>query len=176
MSSYSYSRENKEMPLENVKFQHFYEVQRFGISPIEQVALTMRIPTHWRHSGEDIAIANINNIVGMMDGLPFYCDDFIYTDAPLIDDFNLVSAALVVAESSRVADNSTRVNFISGASAPIDVPSSNRMLYVNCTNDAVQCQQVNCKVGPFESTLSVAKLLITLHLQVQNFHGKYYHR
>lgn len=174
MSSYSYSRENEEAPPKNVRFQHFYEVQRFGVSPIEEVDLILRIPTRWQHGAGDIVIANVNSVVGVMDGSQFYCDNFNRTDVPLFDDSSkLVSAAFIVAESPpRVKDNRTRANFSSGEGAPMDVPSANRTLYVNCTSNAVRCKQVNCKVGPFLSTMSVAKLLITLDLQVPNFHGK----
>lgn len=171
MSSYSYIRENKKMRLDNVRYQHFYEIQRFGVSPIEEVTLIMRIPTHWQHSTGDIVIANISSVISILDGSPFHCGDLNHIDAPLIDDFKIASAALV-ADLSHVASNSTHANFSSEENTLIDVPPANRTLYVNCTNNAVRCKQISCKVGPFPSTLSVAKLLITLDLQVPNFHGK----
>ncbi|XP_014480126.1 PREDICTED: integrin alpha-9-like [Dinoponera quadriceps] len=151
VSSYSYT--NEKTPLENVRFQHFYEIQRFGISPIEKVGLTVRIPTHWRHGSGDIAVAAINNTVGVIDGSPFQCGDTIE---------GLPFAAL----------DSTRVNTDNaGKNASMNVPSANRTLYINCTNDAVRCEQITCYVGPFPSTLSVAKLLVTLDLQIADFHA-----
>lgn len=51
----------------------------------------------------------------------------------------------------------------------MNVPSENRTLYVNCTNSAVECLQIDCRLGPFLSSLSVAKFLITLDLQLSNF-------
>ncbi|XP_032691162.1 integrin alpha-9-like isoform X2 [Odontomachus brunneus] len=170
VNSYSYSRENKEMPLENVKYQHFYEIQRFGVSPIEEVTLTMRIPTHWQHSTGNIVIANISSVISILDGSPFHCGDFNHNDAPLIDDSTIASLALVT-NSSYIASNNTHANFSSGENTLIDVPPANRTLYVNCTNNSVRCKQISCKVGPFPNTLSVAKLLITLDLQVLNFHA-----
>ncbi|EFN89848.1 Integrin alpha-PS4 [Harpegnathos saltator] len=172
VSSYSYSRENKEIPLDNVRFQHFYEVQRFGVSPIEEVALTLRIPTHWRrHRIGDITVANIESIVGTMDGSAFHCGDFNRTDAPFTEgDLKIASAAFVLESPRFVADDSRHVNS-SNEYSSLDLPSANRTLYINCTNEAVRCEQVSCKVGPFASTLSVAKLLVTLDLQVPNFHA-----
>lgn len=171
---YSYVRKDEEKPLDNIRFQHFYEVQRFGASPIEEVALVVQIPIYWRHGTEVIKIININDTIGKMDGHQFYCSDSDQTDWPIVEAKKIAAKNnAIVINSSNTVDNSVNAKFSVEEGTLINVPFENRTLYVNCTNIAVQCARIDCKLGPFVSSLSVAKLLITLDLQLANFHGKY---
>lgn len=169
---YSYLRnEESEMRLNSVRFQHFYEVQKFGASPIEEAILTVKIPTHIRrlHDTADIAIVSINDTIGRMDAYQFYCSDSNKTD----DGFFVAStdnAILMNPENTK-----THARFSIEEDTPMNLPSENRTLYINCTNSAVECAKIDCRLGPFLSSLSVAKFLVTLDLQLSNFPGKYNH-
>lgn len=171
---YSYSRENEEKPLNDIRFQHFYEVQKFGASPIDKVVLTVKIPTHWRHTDtEDIMIVSIDSIIGMMDGYQFSCSDSNQTDLAIKAKRTASTTDnAVVFNSSSVADSGMRANLSIEENTLMNVPLENRTLYVNCTNDVIRCTRINCILGPFTSSLSVAKLLITLDLQLASFHGR----
>ncbi|XP_072762509.1 integrin alpha-8 isoform X2 [Anoplolepis gracilipes] len=167
---YSYLRneESEKKLLNSIRFQHFYEVQKFGASPIEEAVLTVKIPTHIRRSHDtgDIAIVSINDTIGRMDAYEFYCSDSNETDGVSIASKKIASTNNEILVS---AENNTHARFSIEEDAPMNVPSENRTLYVNCTNSAVECLQIDCRLGPFLSSLSVAKFLITLDLQLSNF-------
>lgn len=170
---YSYLREDEKKSLNDIRFQHFYEVQKFGASPIEEAMLTVKIPTHFRRpDAEDIVIVNINDIIGIMDGYQFYCSDSNQTEI-LSAPNKIVSTDDVIVMNSNIANDNTHAKFSIEEDTPINVPSENRTLYINCTNNAIECVQITCRLGPFLSSLSVAKFLMTLDLQLSSFPGKY---
>ncbi|CAL1684033.1 unnamed protein product [Lasius platythorax] len=163
---YSYLREESEKkPPNSVRFQHFYEIQKFGASPIEEAVLTVKIPTHIlrSHDTGDIAIVNINDTIGRMDAYEFYCSDSNETEGLSVASKKMDNAILVRAE------NNTHARFSIEEDTPMNVPSENRTIYINCTNSAIKCARIDCRLGPFLSSLSVAKFLVTLNLQLSNF-------
>jgi len=171
---YSYLRENEKSPLNDIRFQHFYEVQKFGASPIEEVILTVKIPTHLhRYNAEDVAIVSINDTIGKMDGYQFYCSDSNQTEVLSVASNRIPSTNDVIVINSNVVNNNTHAKFSIEEDTPMNVPSENRTLYINCTNNAIECVQITCRLGPFLSSLSVAKFLVTLDLQLSSFPGKY---
>lgn len=175
---YSYLREDEKKPLNDIRFQHFYEVQKFGASPIEEVMLVVKIPTYLRrHDAEDVAIVNINETISRMDGYQFYCSDSNQTEVLSAASLRRKKIAstddVIVMNSSSVARNNTHAKFSIEEDTPINVPSENRTLYINCTSNAIQCVQITCRLGPFLSSLSVAKFLVTLDLQLSSFPGRY---
>jgi len=166
-SLYSYLRQDKKEPPSSIRFQHFYEIQTFGVSPIEETILTVKIPTHIRRfNTKNIAIININDIIGIIDGHQFYCNDIISQSDILIASFEEISSSMLV-ESSNVEDNNTN------ARNEVNAMYENRTLYINCSSNAIECIQVDCSLGPFMSSLSVARFQIILDLQLANFPGKY---
>ncbi|KAL6264540.1 hypothetical protein P5V15_004645 [Pogonomyrmex californicus] len=165
---YSYLRENEKKPLNNIRFQHFYEVQKFGVSPIEEAVLTVKIPIRLcRHDIEDVAIVSINDTIGKMDGHQFYCSDSNETEI-----FSVVSKKIAMnnhAVMVNSTNNKTHEKFSIEENIPMNVPSENRTFFINCTSNVIQCVQISCRLGPFISSLSVAKFLVTLDLQLSNF-------
>ncbi|XP_070157103.1 integrin alpha-PS4 isoform X2 [Polyergus mexicanus] len=168
---YSYLRdeESAEKPLNSIRFQHFYEVQKFGASPIEEIVLTVKIPTHIRrsHDTENIAIVSINDTIGRMDAYQFYCSDLNETYG-----LSVMSERIAATDNAilvKSVENDTHARFSIEEDSPMYVPSENRTLYVNCTNSAIKCTRIDCRLGPFLSSLSVAKFLVTLDLQLSNF-------
>ncbi|XP_012523377.1 integrin alpha-PS4 [Monomorium pharaonis] len=168
---YSYLRENEEKPLNDIKFQHFYEVQKFGASPIEEVMLTVKIPMYFRRNdAENVMIVSINDTVSRMDGYQFYCSDSNQTEVISVVSNKIASKDdVIVMNSSIVTSNNTHAKFSIEENTPMNVPSENRTLYINCTNNAIECVQITCRLGPFLSSLSVAKFLVTLNLQLSSF-------
>ncbi|XP_020284069.1 integrin alpha-PS4-like [Pseudomyrmex gracilis] len=165
---YRYSSENA---MSNIKFQHYYEVQKFGISPIDQALLTVKIPTQFRRSDtEHATIVSIDDATGRLNGNEFFCNisnvakispeasgkfnKTAYTDDAIVDQFG-------------ITNTNVNAKFSIEENATMSIPFENRTLYVNCTNEAVSCVELRCVLGPFESSSSVAKL--TLDLQLSNF-------
>lgn len=128
----------------------------------------MKIPTHiWQTDTERITIVDINDITGRMNGYEFHCDSqqikFSFASKKIVS-----THTAIMTNSSSIANDNTYAKF----STPINIPSENRTVYINCTTSAVYCAQFDCRLRPFSSFLSVAKLLITLDLQRSNFPGK----
>lgn len=171
---YSYLRENEKESLNDIRFQHLYEVQKFGASPIEEAILTVKIPMRFRRQDtEDVAIVSINDTIGIMDGYQFYCDSK-QTEVISVALNKIISMDdVIVINSSNIAENNTHAKFSIEEDTPLNVPSENRTLYINCTSNAIECVQITCRLGPFLSSLSVAKFLVTLDLQLSSFPGKY---
>ncbi|XP_078038533.1 integrin alpha-8 [Augochlora pura] len=148
---YSYYNDEKHK-LNNVKFEHIYEVQKFGVSPLEKVILAVSIPSHWKHSTGDIQIINLNKTNGNMDGQLFYCKHSrmptLYPEDP----------KFVVQEE-----------FQSGTNFSLSLSPENRSIYLNCSNTDVHCSYLECLLGPFTASTSVAKLMLTLDLYLNSF-------
>lgn len=171
---YSYLHENEKKSLNDIRFQHFYEVQKFGASPIEEAMLTVKIPMRFRrHNAEDVAIVSIKDTIGIMDGYQFYCSDSNQTEVLSAELNKIVSTDdVIVMNSSSITSNNTHAKFSIDEDTPMNVPSENRTLYINCTSNAIECVEITCRLGPFLSSLSVAKFLVTLDLQLSTFPGK----
>lgn len=150
-------------------------MQKFGASPIEEVMLTVKIPTYLRrYDAEDVMIVSINDTVGRMDGYQFYCSDSNQTELISMASNKIASTDdVIIMNSSIVTSNNTHAKFSIEEDTPMNVPSENRTLYINCTNNAIECVKITCRLGPFLSSLSVAKFLVTLDLQLSSFPGKY---
>lgn len=156
-----------ERILNGIRFQHFYEVQNFGISPVEEAVLILKIPTHiWRGDTGRIAIVNINNIIGKMDGHELHCNSH-QTEFSFALKKTVSTHKIIIKNSSSIANKSTHAKF------SINVPAETRTFYVNCTSNAVHCAQFDCRLRPFINSLSVAKFLVTLDLHRSKFPGKY---
>lgn len=160
---YSYFLETEDKKLNSIQFQHIYEIQKFGASPINEVILTLSIPTFWKQSIGDIQIININDITcSYMDNQPFHC---IYLNSTvsttLIDNFKIYTANTEKSEK-----------FITDSNFSINFPPKNRSLYVDCINDNVKCTYIKYKLGPFINSLSIAKLSLILDFNLSNLKCK----
>lgn len=51
---YSYLFENEDKKLNSIQSQHIYEIQKLDASSINEVILTLSIPTFWKQSIGDI--------------------------------------------------------------------------------------------------------------------------
>lgn len=128
--------------------------------------LTVKIPTEIRQSNQDITIVDINDIIAFMNGLEFYCNE-ISSETEVFSAYseNLISSDAITESSNDNARTET--------DASVHVPSENRTLYINCSSNVVECTEIFCTMGPFVSSLSVARFIATLELQLANFPGKY---
>ncbi|XP_053994566.1 integrin alpha-5-like [Hylaeus volcanicus] len=158
--SYSYFYKNEKEQLTNLQFEHIYEVQKFGVSPIDKVILAISMPTYWKDSSGDIPIININKTIGQMNGQQFNCMHSNYTpstsliDRPKIPPINF--------------DLDTQEKFTLATNFSINLPPENRSVYINCTNTNVHCTYIQCNLGPFTDFSSVAKLSLVLDLYLIN--------
>ncbi|XP_076290000.1 integrin alpha-5 isoform X2 [Lasioglossum baleicum] len=156
---YSYYNHNEEHQLTSVQFEHIYEVQKFGVSPLETVILTVSIPSYWKQSTGDVHIVNLNKTNGYMDGQQFYCTHSNFTSSiPSISTSNIYPTN----SSFNVQEFQAETNF------SMSLPPMNRSLYLNCSNTDVQCTHLECALGPFASYSSVARLSLTLDIYITN--------
>ncbi|XP_076379029.1 integrin alpha-8 [Megalopta genalis] len=147
--SYYYDEKHK---LNNVQFEHIYEVQKFGVSPLEKVILAVSIPSYWKHSTGDVHIINLNKTNGNMDGQQFYCT---YTSISTIYPRNSIF--------------DVQEEFQSKTNFSLSLPPMNRSIYLNCSNTDIHCTYLECALGPFTVSTSVAKLTLTLDLYLKSF-------
>ncbi|XP_015431891.1 PREDICTED: integrin alpha-5-like, partial [Dufourea novaeangliae] len=147
--------------LNDIQFEHVYEVQKFGVSPLEEVVLTISIPTYWKHSTEDIQIINLNKTTGYMDGQQLYC-----THSNVTPSVSLISIPNIYSAHSNL---SVQEKFKTKTNFSMSLPPVNRSLYLDCANTNVQCTYLECKLSPFTSSLSVAKVTLMLDLYLKNF-------
>jgi len=162
---YSYLREGKGTPPDSVRFQHFYKVQSFGASAVEEAVLTVKV-LYIRLSGiGEIAIVNISNLE--MNKQKFSYGYSNQTERP-----TSVVEEITSTENAVNLMNDTKFS-IEESAASMSALSENRTFYINCTNSAIRCEQIICGLGPPLSFLHTAKLLVTLDLQVKNFPSQY---
>ncbi|XP_046822776.1 integrin alpha-8-like isoform X2 [Vespa crabro] len=175
---YSYSWKD-EKNSQNIKFKHIYEVQKFGRSPINEAILMVEIPTYWKNKDYDIELININHTIAHMDGniLKLKINDLDHckncqtfkreTINEFIDEFDMNNKSVNI-----YTRNETKIkyeeNFTNTEKLVINTPVENRILFINCSNPMIVCKQVECKLNPFTSSLSVAQLIITLDFKLLN--------
>ncbi|XP_047355719.1 integrin alpha-8-like isoform X2 [Vespa velutina] len=175
---YSYFRKD-EQNSQNIKFKHIYEVQKFGRSPINEAILMVEIPTYWKNKDYDIELININQTIAHMDGniLKLKINDLDHckncktfkreTINEFIDEFDINNKSVNI-----YTRNETKIkyeeNLTNMEKLVINTPVENRILFINCSNPMIVCKQVECKLNPFTSSLSVAQLIITLDFKLLN--------
>ncbi|KAG7202815.1 hypothetical protein KM043_009972 [Ampulex compressa] len=170
-NTYSYLMKGEEKQLDRIRFQHVYEVQKFGDTPVENAILIINIPTHFKYANGDVEIISINQTIGLKDGQQFYCTNMgsKQLSSALTTMNSKLENETAVLHSSKIRKNSTHAEYSTEDYPLINLPPPSRSLYINCTIDGIKCQQIECKLGSFISFLSVAKLSLTLDLQLLNF-------
>lgn len=163
---YSYSRE-EENPMNRI-FEHLYEIQQFGSCAVEEVIVTLKIPSVLQEEENNIEIAKIIQIIGFVNNQEIICFDsnkerFIplkkESNSVLNGDFEK-SKPIVVFETIKVAENPLKY-----------VPPENRSLYINCSNPIINCIKVNCKLDGLLNS-SNTKILLKMELQSSTFQCK----
>ncbi|KAL6264541.1 hypothetical protein P5V15_004646 [Pogonomyrmex californicus] len=162
-----YSCLHEKRPPSRIKFQHFYEVHKFGVSPIQEAMLTIQIPTHiWHPRFGEVTIVNIKDVTGKMDRYKLHC-----SDSHRVEMLKKIASMHKNIVNLSHANNNAQVKFSTEENPLINVLSENRTVYINCTNAGVYCAHFDCRLRPFLNPLSVAKIIITLDLQWLNFPG-----
>lgn len=205
-----------------VHFKHLYEVQKFGLSPVEEAELIVHLPYKYQHKGKEITFVQIYQPEGFQAGQPFSCqnmDNYTYaidTDQQITlheDNYEEHS-------SSSNIDNSTSINNSSGidntmkikikrsirkhntadyfiplmatvnsdelesaveshARVRRDAQSeesllANRTVRLSCTEPEVSCHTMRCVIGPFRRPQHVARLLVTMALNITALKGRWF--
>lgn len=174
---HSYFNKEGDEKLDVRRFQHIYEVQKFGQSPIDESSLNVLLPMYWDDEGYRTEIIRISQTFGLMEGKQFFCTDSSNSTS---DDDSLAIDSLVQQDVTRIEQvrnssdrNRTMERFSIEETTSSNLPPDSRTIYLNCTNPAITCAQISCKLGTFASSLTVAKLVITLDLELKNFRRKF---
>ncbi|XP_015609620.1 integrin alpha-PS5 [Cephus cinctus] len=177
--SYSYFHEKDEKQLESITFQHIYEIQKFGASPIMDAEVTISVPIMWSDDNGQVEVISINNTIGYKDGHKIHCSSSssLLENGMSMIDLPVASAILHTSKfhnadfSSSEFNNKNRMSepFSINENITLNVPAANRTLYINCTSPSVTCTDFTCSLGTFKDLLSQAKILLTMNLQLLNF-------
>ncbi|KAK2575747.1 hypothetical protein KPH14_003637 [Odynerus spinipes] len=171
--SYFQKDEDDEKYPQSIRFQHIYEVQKFGTSPINEAVLIVEIPTHWKSNNYDIELISINQIIAHKDGHFLECIDLDYSKISqtstigITNEFDIKNKS-VESFTTNVTKNKSHEKLTLKEIIPTNIPPENRTLFINCTNPMILCKQLKCELNSFISSLSVAKLILTLDLNVTN--------
>ncbi|XP_015183768.1 PREDICTED: integrin alpha-PS4-like isoform X2 [Polistes dominula] len=160
---YSYSQEDEES-LQNIRFKHIYEVQKFGLSPINEATLSIEIPTRWKSTDYDIELISINQTIAYMDG------NILNLKINDMDDCQNCQTNVKLHDENQFNFNNTPIIISSDDSLKKSTNASleNRVLFMNCSNQQIVCKKIECTLNPFISSLSVAQLIITFDFKVSN--------
>lgn len=148
-TSYSCFDNEKKQKLEIIKFQHVYQVHKFGVTPIMQSHLAISIPTHIidDKNKKKIEIAKIDrtdiSLHEFIDGQNSYCVQ------------EKINNTYKTSNYSKINSN-----------------SNNYTLYINCTNPLIICTTISCFLESSSNALTIGNVAITMELQLRNFTGK----
>lgn len=160
---YSYFQKDKEDEKysQNIRFQHIYEVQTFGASPINEATLIVEIPTHWKSNTYDMELIGIEQIIAHKDGHLLQCSNSSYSHTFETPTMEIIGELDITHKSARSLLDTMK------EMTPINVPPANRTLFINCTNPMITCVQLECVLNSFTSS-SVVKLTLKLDLKISN--------
>ncbi|KAL2744661.1 integrin alpha-8-like isoform X1 [Vespula maculifrons] len=173
---YSYSQKD-EKDSQNIRFKHIYEVQKFGTSPIYEAVLMIEIPTYWKNKDYNIELISINQTIAHMDGniLKLKINDLDHCKNcqtstkkivdKFIDEFDMNNKSVDIHTKTEVKSEE---NFTNTEKLVKNTPLENRILFINCSDPMIVCKQLECKLIPFTSSLSVTQLIITLDFKLSN--------
>ncbi|KAF2904031.1 hypothetical protein ILUMI_02128 [Ignelater luminosus] len=173
--SYSYGNITNGKP----NFTQIYQVEKFGASPIEEVSLTIEIPTQI-YGSELINFVQLYPPEGYHAGQPINCQSnvnyLIDEDYDGFSQFNLKDVeeddANTFLNNERTTTEATpskrsvreTTDTQSNKTNEFEEYPLNRTLYINCSNSDVECSYVNCAIGPFKTKQNMAVLQLRMLL------------
>ncbi|KAF5292281.1 hypothetical protein FQA39_LY03315 [Lamprigera yunnana] len=186
---HSYSYSNNTRGLSN--FTQTYQIEKFGVSTIDEVSLEIQIPTHFIYKTELTRMVQLYAPEGYHAQQPIFCQsniryilensvndmDYLY-DVDNVDD---VTTTTELSTSKKPTENGNSIPLNSHLKrktrqALSDLPDGtvensfpfNRTLYINCSNPDIVCASVNCSVGPFKVKQNSAILQLKMILNVSS--------
>ncbi|XP_071451901.1 integrin alpha-PS3-like isoform X2 [Hetaerina americana] len=156
---FTYFKENQNESESRIKFYHIYQVKKYGYSPVEKINIIFKIPRFI----DQVNFLRILATEGSQSGQSFPCsvlDEGDTEQNQADDDLNSVNT-----------DYNSREMTLKLNHSSTQVPS-NRTLYLNCSSltkkdeHSVGCMSVSCAAGPFVNSLTVAKVLLEMELDV----------
>ncbi|KAK0097117.1 hypothetical protein PV326_003224 [Microctonus aethiopoides] len=145
-TSYSCFDNEKKQKLEIIKFQHVYQVHKFGVTPIMHSHLAISIPTHIidDKNKQEIEIAKI-----------------VRTDISLHEFIDSQNSYCI---QEKINNTYKTLNY-----SKINSNSNNYTLYINCTNPLIICTTIFCFLESSSNALTIGNVAITMKLQLRNF-------
>ncbi|XP_074104924.1 integrin alpha-9 isoform X2 [Cotesia typhae] len=152
---YSYFNDT-ENALDTMRFDHIYEVRKFGATSIEQAILKVLIPTHLIDSDNTIDIATINRTElslpkTMINRHNSFCSNGTiedHTEFKYDDNYSV--------EKINIKDNI------------VNVLTNDRTFYVNCSNPLIICTTIYCVLQTSLNLSTVAEIKFTMDLKIKN--------
>ena len=165
--SYSYSTEDGNDSPKNIKFEHLYEIQKFGTCAIEEVIITLEVPTFLKEEYNELEITQLIKVTGFVNKEEVSCVDLNKEKViSLMEEYNSINLSGLEKtktegfEMFHVGENPLKYN-----------PPENRTLYINCSNPTISCITINCKLSGLSNSTNT-KLVLTMELQSSIFKCK----
>ncbi|XP_008555233.1 integrin alpha-PS4 isoform X2 [Microplitis demolitor] len=145
-----------ESTLDIIRFEHVYEVRKFGATSIEQSVLKVLIPTHLVIDEKNtIEIATINRTE-------------LSLPKTMINRYNSFCTEGIVENRTGLGDNNFIENVITKDNL-LNILTKDRTFYVNCSNPSIICTIFYCVLQTPLNLSTIAEVKFTLDLKLKNF-------
>ncbi|KAL7301511.1 hypothetical protein TKK_0005947 [Trichogramma kaykai] len=137
--TYSYFQQDfDEDKMKKFTFVHLYEILAFGNTPINQMDFNVSVPITWR----GIEFAKVSQIQVYLDERYYDC------------------------ERTTIERNATEAGSRVGLNPSTVAKEQAKSLFVNCTDGLIGCEDYTCKLGPFETRTSVARIIVKIDVEI----------
>ncbi|XP_046396828.1 integrin alpha-PS5-like [Ischnura elegans] len=160
---FTFFKDNKNDSETKMIFNHIYEVQRHGSSPVEKVNIIFQVPVSVKGKSvsDDINFLRLISIQVSQSGQTYPCT--------IVDEEVKDGSEGIHSKAYHGGQEVTLVSNYSTTQVP-----SNRTLYLNCSSlaqkeeQAFQCMSIRCPAGPFSLSQTMAKILLEMEINVSS--------
>ncbi|XP_057337541.1 integrin alpha-4-like isoform X2 [Microplitis mediator] len=141
-----------------IRFEHVYEVRKFGATSIEQSVLKVLIPTHLIIDEKNtLEIATINRTE-------------LSLPKTMINTYNSFCSEGIVENRTGLGNNNSIENVITKDNL-LNILTEDRTFYINCSNPSIICTSFYCVLQTPLNSSTIAEVTFTLDLKLKNFDG-----
>jgi len=164
-------------------FTQIYQVEKFGASPIDEVFLSVQIPTqiYGEHGTELINVVQLYAPDGIHAKQPINCqsntqyivENILSSESEmgLQDARNTVEDDIMTTELPLLKRSVREIKQEDTLTNETKIESeypANRTFYINCSNSDVVCSYIHCSIGPFRIKQNIAVLRIKMVIDVSS--------
>lgn len=142
-----------------MRFDHIYEVRKFGATSIEQAILKVLIPTHLMDGDNKIDIVTINRTELSLPKTMINRHNSFCSNGTIEDRTEFKYDDNYSVEKINIKDNF------------MNVLTDDRTFYVNCSNPLIICTTIYCVLQTPLNLSTVAEIKFTMDLKIKNLRG-----
>lgn len=150
-------------------------MQKFGASPIDEVLISVKVPySHITKNGEFQFIGISPPQGKYQNRQSFSCQktDFLYESSNEV--LELSDFSSIESNNSQRAISKRSIEYdiqITKAEMESKNLTANRTVLVTCEEKNIKCHEIICIVGPFRRRQTVARLYLTMTLDISSIKG-----